>query len=198
MADAELLTKWQLKNKEYKQRHQLNAHRETDTMARLMKFRQNLQKPAKEKQAATASGGATATSDVTAVRPDAQGAPEPSNAAADKSQTEAAEEEVSAWRPFHVMDGTEQTPVVTLTHQQALSYAHICGQMLCLEGSVMQYAMYRMSGCMHRNCMDSCYNCCCASLQTYCALLYSCIVCTHHTGSHSGVHASDCSGGCLE
>ncbi|DBB06189.1 TPA: hypothetical protein ACH3X3_009738 [Trebouxia sp. C0006] len=96
VADAELLTKWQLKNKEYKQRHQLNAHRETDTMARLMKFRQNLQKPAKEKQPATASGGATATSHVTAVRPDAQGAAEPSNAAADKAQPGAAEEEVSS------------------------------------------------------------------------------------------------------
>jgi len=42
------------------------------------------------------------------------------------------------------MDGIEQTPVVTLTHQQALSYAHVCGQMLCLGGCVMQYAMYHM------------------------------------------------------
>lgn len=96
VADAELLTKWQLKNKEYKQRHQMNAHRETDTMARLMKFRQNLQKPAKEKQPTTASGGATVGSDVAAVRPDAEGSAEPSNAAADKTQPEAAEEEVSA------------------------------------------------------------------------------------------------------
>ncbi len=96
VADAELLTKWQLKNKEYKQRHQLNAHRETDTMARLMKFRQNLQKPAKEKQAATASGGAIVTPDVAAVRPDAEGAAEPSNATADQAHPEAAEEEVSA------------------------------------------------------------------------------------------------------
>lgn len=49
MADAELLTDWQRKNKEYKQRHALTAHRETDTMARLHKFTQNLQR----KQAAT-------------------------------------------------------------------------------------------------------------------------------------------------
>ncbi len=96
VADAELLTKWQLKNKEYKQRHQMNAHREADTMARLMQFRQNLQKPAKERQPATSSAGANVTSDVTAVRPDADGAAEPSNAAADKPQPEAAEEEVGS------------------------------------------------------------------------------------------------------
>ncbi len=96
VADAELLTKWQLKNKEYKQRHQMNAHRETDTMARLMKFRQNLQKPATEKQPATSSGSATVTSDLAAVRPDVGGAAEPSDATADKAQPEAAEEEVSA------------------------------------------------------------------------------------------------------
>lgn len=51
VADADLLTDWQRKNKEYKQRHQLNAHRESDTMARLMKFRQNLQAPRPESQA---------------------------------------------------------------------------------------------------------------------------------------------------
>lgn len=45
VADAELLTSWQRKSKEYKQRHQLTAHRESDTMARLMKFRNNLQAP---------------------------------------------------------------------------------------------------------------------------------------------------------
>lgn len=38
MEDAELLTKWQRKNKEYKQRHELTAHRESDTLARLKKF----------------------------------------------------------------------------------------------------------------------------------------------------------------
>lgn len=96
MADAELLTRWQLKNKEYKQRHQMNAHRETDTMARLMKFRQNLQRPAKEKQPVTSSDGAPVRSDVAAVRSDAEGAAEPSDAAADKAQPEAAEEEVSS------------------------------------------------------------------------------------------------------
>ena len=48
VADADLLTDWQRKNKEYKQRHQLNAHRESDTMARLMKFRQHLQAPKPE------------------------------------------------------------------------------------------------------------------------------------------------------
>ena len=47
VADAELLTNWQRKNKEYKQRHQLNAHRESDTMARLMKFRESLRAAAK-------------------------------------------------------------------------------------------------------------------------------------------------------
>ena len=61
VADAELLTKWQRKNKEYKQRHQLNAHRESDTMARLMKFRQVLKAPGPKaehqaKKTASASG----------------------------------------------------------------------------------------------------------------------------------------------
>ncbi|KAL3146243.1 hypothetical protein ABBQ32_002946 [Trebouxia sp. C0010 RCD-2024] len=51
VADADLLTDWQRKNKEYKQRHQLNAHRESDTMARLMKFRQHLQAPKPEVKA---------------------------------------------------------------------------------------------------------------------------------------------------
>ena len=79
VADADLLTDWQRKNKEYKQRHQLNAHRETDTMARLMKFRQHLHKPA---------GQATAEA---AARPDAEGAAEPNGA---ESREAVHEEEV--------------------------------------------------------------------------------------------------------
>ena len=53
VADAELLTDWQRKNKEYKQRHQLTAHRESDTMARLMKFRESLRVAKPETKAET-------------------------------------------------------------------------------------------------------------------------------------------------
>ena len=62
MEDAELLTKWQRKNKEYKQRHQLTAHRENDTMARLKKFQNILQ----QKQTAAAEATAKAASQGTA------------------------------------------------------------------------------------------------------------------------------------
>ena len=54
VADAELLTDWQRKNKEYKQRHALTAHRETDTLARLQKFKKALE----QKQAATVAAAA--------------------------------------------------------------------------------------------------------------------------------------------
>ena len=53
VVDAELLTNWQRKNKEYKQRHQLNAHRESDTMARLTKFRETLRAAKPETKAKT-------------------------------------------------------------------------------------------------------------------------------------------------
>ena len=53
VADADLLTTWQRKNKEYKQRHQLNAHRESDTMARLTKFRETLRAAKPETKAKT-------------------------------------------------------------------------------------------------------------------------------------------------
>ena len=73
VADAELLTNWQRKNKEYKQRHQLNAHRESDTLARLTKFRQNLHAPAAEDGRAGGSAAAAAA----VVRADAEDAAEP-------------------------------------------------------------------------------------------------------------------------
>ena len=66
VADAELLTDWQRKNKEYKQRHALTAHRETDTLARLQKFKKALE----QKQAAP----------VVAVRADAPEVAQPSGA----------------------------------------------------------------------------------------------------------------------
>lgn len=140
VADAELLTKWQLKNKEYKQRHQMNAHREADTMARLMQFRQNLQKPAKEKQPATASGGGTVTSHVTAVRPDAEGAAQPSDATADKAQPEVAEEEgyagkvrndinhdaykPAAWRVDKYLDGSDDEDIIGSLRDHKLVFSN--------------------------------------------------------------------------
>ncbi|DBA82190.1 hypothetical protein WJX77_010418 [Trebouxia sp. C0004] len=140
VADAELLTKWQLRNKEYKQRHQMNAHREADTMARLLQFRQNLQRPAKEKQPATSSGGATVTSDVAAVRPDTAGAAEPSDAAADKSQPEAAEDEAyagkvrndinhdaykpAAWRVDRYLDGSDDEDIIGSLRDHKLVFSN--------------------------------------------------------------------------
>lgn len=66
VADADLLTSWQRKNKEYKQRHQLTAHREADTMARLVKFRQSLRaaKPEAEAKAGEESNKAAPTAGV--------------------------------------------------------------------------------------------------------------------------------------
>ena len=72
VADAELLTDWQRKNKEYKQRHALTAHRETDTLARLQKFKKALE----QKQAAST----TAAAPVVAVRADAPEVAQPSGA----------------------------------------------------------------------------------------------------------------------
>ena len=100
VADADLLTKWQRKNQEYKQRHQMSAHRESDTMARLLKFRQVLQKQTAaaerpfEKPAEDGEAGGSG-------RAAAGGAAAPARAEADAAQSDAkaaedVEEEVSA------------------------------------------------------------------------------------------------------
>ena len=75
VADAELLTKWQRKNKEYKQRHQLTAHRESDTMARIRKFQEKLAGPSAAEQPVKAAAVAEAV-----MRPDAEDAAEPAKA----------------------------------------------------------------------------------------------------------------------
>ncbi len=108
VADSELLTNWQRKNKEYKQRHQLNAHRESDTMARLTKFRNILQKPAEAKQPTAAAS---------TVRSDAEGAAEPNAVQSNAAGTHGAKangvvDEVSEVKEFHDnADGTDKAPL---------------------------------------------------------------------------------------
>lgn len=120
VADAELLTDWQRKNKEYKQRHQMNAHRESDTMARLMKFRQHLQKPAEQKQPVAAPTEA-------AVRPDADAA-EPNRDPGKKAESIAADdEEVCGHNKNRLpMSGADQAQTV---NQHAL----LCALSCCLH-----------------------------------------------------------------
>lgn len=110
MADAELLTDWQRKNKEYKQRHQMNAHRESDTMARLMKFRQHLQKPAEQKQPVAAPTEA-------AVRPDADAA-EPNRDPGRKAESIAADDEEVCGNnsSFLPMSGADQAQLSISMH----------------------------------------------------------------------------------